>query len=116
MATEHYSTSKETLFALAHNALSIELLEDGYYCALRFSKEQEQGYNTHPLFRAMAGTSASVCLRFQSLSNVMLHLKRYSQSLLPKKKGGSKLLILRLFIPGNWIFLKLSTFYMQVRM
>lgn len=85
MGTERYSISKDDLFALAHNALSVELLEDGYYCALRFAKEQEPGYSTHPLYRAMAKTSASVCLRFQSLSDVTIHLKRYNQSLLPKK-------------------------------
>lgn len=85
MAAEHCSTSKENIFALTHNALSVELLEDGYYCALRFSEEQEMGYNSHPLYRAMAGTSASVCLRFHTLTDVTVHLRRYSQSLLPKK-------------------------------
>ncbi len=50
MATEHYSTSKETLFALAHNALSIELLEDGYYCALRFFQKNRNKATTPILF------------------------------------------------------------------
>ncbi len=85
MGTKRYLTSEDDLFALAHNALSVERLEDGYYCALRFSKEQEPVYNSHPLYRAMAKTSASVCLRFQTLTDVTIHLKRYNQSLLPKK-------------------------------
>ncbi|MGH0051906.1 MAG: SGNH/GDSL hydrolase family protein, partial [Sphaerochaetaceae bacterium] len=87
METRRFLTSSTVLFALAHNSLGVDQLEDGYFRALRFSKEQAPGYSSHALYRAMAKTSSSVCLRLYAQSTVVVHLRRYNESLLPKKGG-----------------------------
>ncbi len=78
------STSTEEIFSLTHNAVSVICNEDGFFQALRFTDMQRQAASTHALYRSMSKTSASVCLRFFSRSEVNLTLKRYNESLLPR--------------------------------
>jgi lysophospholipase L1-like esterase len=73
------------IFELAHNAVSHRILEDGYVQFLRFNDSDGQPFNSHPLYRAMAKTSASICLRFVTESEATVHIKRYNQSLLAKQ-------------------------------
>lgn len=73
-----------SIFDLAHNAVTAEQLIDGYVQLLRFQESEGEPFSTHPLYRAMAKTSASVCLRFTAKSETVVHLKRYNQSLLAK--------------------------------
>ncbi|NLE15241.1 MAG: SGNH/GDSL hydrolase family protein [Spirochaetales bacterium] len=80
MENEHFS-----IFELAHNALSYRHLEDGYVQFLRFNESDGVPFNSHPLYRAMAKTSASICLRFTTQGKAVVHIKRYHQSLLAKR-------------------------------
>lgn len=85
MVSERSWISKETSFlALSHNAYAVRVESDGYMHPARFSLSDERVFTTHPLYRAMARTSASICLRFTALSDGSILLKRVSQSLLPK--------------------------------
>lgn len=82
MENEHSS-----IFELAHNALTYRHLEDGYIQLLRFNESDGQPFNSHPFYQAMAKTSASICLRFDTKSETVVHIKRYHQSLLAKRGG-----------------------------
>lgn len=82
MENEHSS-----IFELAHNALTYRHLEDGYIQLLRFNESDGQPFNSHPFYQAMAKTSASICLRFDTKSKTVVHIKRYHQSLLAKRGG-----------------------------
>ncbi len=72
------------IFETAHNAVAHRILADGYIQFLRFNDSDGEPFNSHPLYRAMAKTSASVCLRFTARSETVVRIKRYSQSLLAK--------------------------------
>lgn len=72
------------IFDLAHNALAYRVLEEGYVQLLRFNDSDNEPFASHPLYRAMAKTSSSVCLRFVTKGETMVNLKRYNQSLLAK--------------------------------
>ena len=72
------------IFDLAHNALSYRMLDEGYVQLLRFNDSDNEPFTSHPLYRAMAKTSASVCLRFVTKSEAVLEIRRYNPSLLVK--------------------------------
>lgn len=71
-----------SIFELAHNAVSWHELGDGYVQLLRFNDPDGEPFARHPLYQAMAGTSASIVLRFRTRSTTVVRLKRYNRSLL----------------------------------
>lgn len=86
MATDHSSISEAFFYSLVHNALSVQRAEDGFFRINRFTEGQREEASSHPLYKAMANTSAGACLRFKTHSPVHLDIKRINQSLLPRSE------------------------------
>lgn len=81
----HCLNTDEQALLLAHNALCTNVDEDGFYHFFRFSENQKERLGTHALYRAMLNSSADIVLRLRTISKVVLLLKRFNRSMLPKE-------------------------------